>query len=72
MTEYCPICDEGKIISCQEKIQVSWLGIDGRITSMHSQCNSCGSEFATADDARQNKQFMLEFIEQVESRESNI
>ena len=62
----CPICDEGHLHAHSEMIGVEHAGHTGKIDSLYSQCDECGSETATAAQVRQNKRAMIAFKKQAE------
>ncbi|KZZ11252.1 hypothetical protein A3746_14275 [Oleibacter sp. HI0075] len=62
----CPICDEGHLHTRSEVIEVEHAGRCGYIKSLHSECDECGSETATAAQVRQNKRAMIAFKKQAE------
>ncbi|CAK1760134.1 MULTISPECIES: type II toxin-antitoxin system MqsA family antitoxin [Vibrio] len=65
-TKICPICEEGHLSTEQEMIHVEHMGNEGNIVSQFSICDACGSEQATAADARVNKRSMIAFKKQVQ------
>lgn len=65
-TKICPICEEGHLSTEQEMIHVEHMGNDGKIVSQFSTCDACGSEQATAADARVNKRAMIAFKKRVQ------
>lgn len=61
----CPICEAGYLHSEIEKIDVEYMGVAAARDSHYSVCDACGSEQATAEDARFNKRDMIAFKKSV-------
>lgn len=63
---HCPICDEGYLVAGLEKNAVEYRGVKRELPLLVSDCDTCGSETATADQVRQNKRVMVAFKKEVD------
>ena len=61
----CPICEVGLLHEKSEWVDVDHLGKRGRIESIYTECDTCGSELAGSVEARTNKQAMDKCKEQL-------
>lgn len=64
--QICPICESGKLHDYTEQVDVECMGQTGTIPSQYSVCDACGSEQASAADARFNKRAMIDFKKNVQ------
>lgn len=62
----CLICEEGHLSPQTQQIEVAYRGHTDTRESRYSVCDACGSEQATAADARTNKRDMTAFKKQVD------
>lgn len=51
----CPICNQGQLTEHIDRT--------GSIELVYSTCSHCGSEQASAEQAKRNKQAMLDYLE---------
>lgn len=62
----CLICGEGHLEVRVDKNLVEYKGRSTELDAHYSVCDSCGSEQADAEQARQNKRAMLAFKKKVD------
>ncbi len=56
----CRICDEGRLDTRIMKNTIEYQGVQYKLQAVYSVCDFCGSEQATGDELRVNKQAMIE------------
>mgnify|MGYP000336087415 CR=1 FL=1 len=62
----CPICGEMSLISKSE-LEETQYGNSVKSLALHfSECEACGSELATAEQAKENKRLMQAFKKEVD------
>lgn len=64
--EICPVCGIGHLISTVESVEFEYKTIKKALNTKYSICDECGSEIATADDAKFNKRSVTAFHKQVD------
>lgn len=57
----CPICEEGHLVAKLEMDAAEYRGVTRGLPLHFSGCDICGSETATAEQIRNNKQGMIAF-----------
>jgi C4-type Zn-finger protein len=57
----CPLCEIGKLEARVEKIEQEYNGHKALLDLHYSECLYCGSEVATTEQLRLNKQSSLDF-----------
>lgn len=62
----CPICEQGHLIAKVETDAAEYGGIIRELPLHFSECDTCGSETATADQTRENKRCMIAFKKEVD------
>ena len=63
----CPICEKGHGFEKIDMVFVSWFVYHGEVESLFMQCDHCGSEFATSEQTRRNKEAILRFKKEARS-----
>ncbi|ELY3856772.1 type II toxin-antitoxin system MqsA family antitoxin [Providencia rettgeri] len=64
--EICPVCGMGHLSSTVESVEFEYKTIKKALNTKYSICDECGSEIATADDAKFNKRSVTAFHKQVD------
>ncbi len=62
----CPICEAGPLVSETAENEVTYKGHTRTLPLLMSVCQACGSEQASAQQARDNKRAMLAFRKEVD------
>jgi len=62
----CEICGEGHLTLCEEPTPTKHKGQLGNVLMRWVECDTCGSEFARAEEVLFNKRAVLRFRKQVE------
>lgn len=62
----CPICESGHLEAKLETSDVEYGGVTRKLPLHYSECDSCGSETAIAEQTRRNKRAMIAFKKQVD------
>ncbi|PYF99754.1 HTH-type transcriptional regulator/antitoxin MqsA [Thioalkalivibrio sp. ALE21] len=62
----CPVCGEGVLEERVESHVVDHAGVSGSVPLHLAQCSACGSEVATAVEAKANKRAVVAFRKRVD------
>lgn len=62
----CPICEEGRLIAKVEMDAAEYRGVNRELPLHFSECDTCESETATAEQTRDNKRGMIAFKKEVD------
>lgn len=62
----CPICEEGRLIAKVEMDAAEYRGVIRELPLHFSECDTCESETATAQQTRDNKRGMIAFKKEVD------
>lgn len=66
MSNTCPACGEGLLEERQERHTIEHGGVSGDVPLYLVVCSECGSELATAKEAKANKRAVVAFRKQAE------
>jgi HTH-type transcriptional regulator / antitoxin MqsA len=64
--ELCPLCGEGHVTAQVEQVKNEYKGKTSLLPQHFKQCDHCGSEFADAADAKQNKRALMAWRKEVD------
>lgn len=66
--ESCPVCGEESLHPAQEEVEVEYKSEMHPVTLMSHICDECGSEIATREDAKRNKDAVIALRKERDSR----
>lgn len=64
--ELCLVCGEGHVTNHADQVETEYKGAKGLVAMHYKCCDSCGSDFASADESRLNKRAVLAFRKSVD------
>ncbi|QIC11934.1 hypothetical protein G3577_07780 [Morganella morganii] len=67
--ESCPVCGEGSLHPAQEEVEVEYKSEKHSVTLMSHICDECGSEIATSEDTKRNKDTVIALHQERDSRQ---
>lgn len=67
--ESCPVCGEGSLHPAQEEVEIEYKSEKHSVTFMSHICDECGSEIATREDAKRNKDTVIALHQERDSRQ---
>lgn len=62
----CPICGAGHVTGHVDELETEYKGKKATVSSRYLLCDTCGSDFAGADEMRANKRAVMAFRKQVD------
>jgi HTH-type transcriptional regulator / antitoxin MqsA len=64
--ELCPICGEGHVTSCVDKVEHEYKGQKAMLPLHYQVCDVCTSDFAGMEESRLNKRAVMAFRKSVD------
>ena len=64
--ELCPLCGEGHVTVRSDMVENEYKGQKAMLPLVFKQCDACGSDFAGAAEAKQNRRVLMAWRKQLD------